>query len=194
MADAFSHIPQIRIQWLTRLAKHHQQQQSYAEAAQAFIAIAELTADAPRGARSSVTPHSIPPKPSIRSSRAITSRRVRSRTSRSCMSSAVRRIRSCCCRYITAIATIALWRALTVICTPSSPDLIEANSKQSRMLGTYCRIAFYGKKFGERLNASRVHLQVSEDCMDRRYLQQTAPTLLQADRIAHQAAVRLGGH
>eukprot|EP01006_Ploeotia_vitrea_P040513 TRINITY_DN66428_c9_g1_i1.p1 TRINITY_DN66428_c9_g1~~TRINITY_DN66428_c9_g1_i1.p1 ORF type:complete len:1833 (+),score=1077.90 TRINITY_DN66428_c9_g1_i1:674-5500(+) len=42
VADAFNHIPEVRIQWLHRLAKHQEKHERYAEAGQCYVAIAEL--------------------------------------------------------------------------------------------------------------------------------------------------------
>ena len=48
VADAFSHLPEVRIEWLKRLAKHHQQHHAYAEAGQSYLLIAQLAAQRKR--------------------------------------------------------------------------------------------------------------------------------------------------
>ena len=48
VADAFSHLPEVRIEWLKRLAKHHQQHSAYAEVGQNYLLIAQLAAQRKR--------------------------------------------------------------------------------------------------------------------------------------------------
>jgi len=153
IADAFSHIPEIRIQWLNRLAHHHYRAEQYAEAGQCYLLMAKLVTSKGSGVEgdgSSMLDTKTPME-----------------------------IDKLLCHYYERAAQmldkaelyeqcVEVYKLLQPIyhkyldyphlsrshyhCHQVFEKLIEANRKQSRMLGTYYRVGFYGLKFGPRLH------------------------------------------
>ena len=155
VADAFSHLPQVRMEWLKRLAKHHQHQQAYAEAGQAYLLVAQLAAqrkkeegagDGTGGGDVGETAESVD--------------RVICSYYEACVSQLdLAELYEQCSDVYGALLPYyhhshdyhRLSKAHLHLHSIFE-KLLEANSKQIRMLGTYYRVGFYGARFGPRLD------------------------------------------
>ena len=144
VADAFSHIPEIKIEWLSRLANHHAQQSNYAEAAQCYVMMSTL-------ARTK----------SVEESIESTDKLVISYYEQ-CVKllDKAELYEQCSDIYHLLIPLYHKYRDYKSLSNAHLhlhhvfEKLIEANKNQTRMLGTYYRIGFYGRRFGERLNGN----------------------------------------
>ena len=154
VADAFSHLPEVRIEWLIRLAKHHQQQQAYAEAGECYLLIAQLAAHRKRGR---IQPAS---KGSDASSELEAMDRVIVSYYEACVSQLdlAELYEQCSDVYSALLPFYVHYHEYSRLSKAHLhmhsifEKLIAANRAQTRMLGTYYRVGFYGRRFGARLD------------------------------------------
>ena len=154
VADAFSHLPEVRIEWLKRLAKHHQQHAAYAEAAQCYLLVAQLAAQRKRDRFAGAGPDDI----SASELEAID--RVIASYYEACVSQLdLAELYEQCSDVYEALLPYyhhshdygRLSKAHLHLHSVFE-KLLEANKQQTRMLGTYYRVGFYGQRFGPRLD------------------------------------------
>ena len=162
VADAFSHLPDVRIDWLLRLAKHHQQQLAYAEAGQCYLLVAQLAAQRKRdrerqraeGAEGGSRPAAEEAAEAEAADRTIAS------YYEACVSQLdlAELYEQCSDVYAALLPFYHHWHDYARLSKAHLhlhavfEKLLEANRSEARMLGSYYRVGFYGRRFGPRLD------------------------------------------
>ena len=157
VADAFSHLPEVRIEWLIRLAKHHQQMEAYAEAGQCYLLTAQLAAHRKRERVQSLGSGSL-------SSEASAELEAMDKLIVSYYEACVSQLdlaelyEQCSDVYSALLPFYVHYHDYGRLSKAHLhlhaifEKLIAANREQTRMLGTYYRVGFYGRRFGARLD------------------------------------------
>ena len=156
VADAFSHLPEVRIEWLKRLAKHHQQHRAFAEAGQCYLLVAQLAAERKKE-RLRVADEG---GEGLAVDELEAVDRVICSYYEACVSQLAEAelYEQCSDVYAALLPYYAQWHDYARLSKSHLhlhsvfEKLLEANSKQTRMLGTYYRVGFYGHRFGARLD------------------------------------------
>ena len=154
VADAFSHLPEVRIEWLIRLAKHHQQQQAYAEAGQCYLLIAQLAAHRKRdfirahgSDGDSAAEMDALDKLIVSYYEACVSQLDLAELYEQCSD-----VYGALLPFYVHYHEYARLSKAHLHLHAIFEKLQAANREQTRMLGTYYRVGFYGRKFGQRLD------------------------------------------
>lgn len=157
IADAFSHMPETRVTWLNRLAEHHKRMENYAEAGQCYLAIATLCRERRVVFGLSGLEHD--ENEENDDDKVIKS--VALHLDLACrMLDKGELFEQCYDVYKQLFPIHEQKRDYRRLSSTHHhvhevmDKLIEANKKQSRMLGTYYRVGFYGRKFGPRLDGN----------------------------------------
>lgn len=157
IADAFSHMVEIRVQWLNRLAEHHLNVGNHAEAAICFIEISRLEQSKLkrvasrrliRRGSSSLDMHHVLPEQDVISALV-----------KACDNLDKADLWEKCHETYKDLISLyeaeknhtklaECYRHLVEVQT----KLADAAQQEQRFLGRYYRVGFYGPKFGERLN------------------------------------------
>ena len=157
VADAFSHLPEVRMEWLKRLAKHHQQQHAYAEAGQCYLLVAQLAAERKKerlllraeeeGEEVSASELEALDRVICSYYEACVSQLDKAELYEQCSD-----VYEALLPYYQHCHDYARLSKSHLHLHSVFEKLLEANSKQTRMLGTYYRVGFYGHRFGPRLD------------------------------------------
>jgi len=146
VADAFSHKPDVRIEWINRLAETHKKRENYAEAGQCYLMMSSLCSpDNFAGDVDDPVTASINAKADF--------------YDKACKQLDLAELYEQCNMVYKDLIPIyedqkdyAKLSKCHLHLHQMFDKLITANSTESRLLGTYYRVGFYGKKFGERLD------------------------------------------
>jgi hypothetical protein len=155
IADAFSHIPEIRIEWLNRLAHHHQREEQYAEAGQCYISMANLVMS--KGSGNEGEGYSMVDSKSPQELDKLVAQYYELAAK---MLDKAELYEQCSDVYKLLQPIYHKYRDYKSLSISHYhlhqvfEKLMDANRKQSRMLGTYYRVGYYGLKFGERLHGN----------------------------------------
>eukprot|EP01083_Nonionella_stella_P005022 14632_1 len=164
MATVYSHIPEINVDWLEQLAKHHEEHNNYAEAGQCLIQVAELVHSRILGRDGSVLTAHAPDVQSeaqtrVRRAGDYTQGRVVATLAKACELLDKAELYEQCNEVTKPL--ISWFEKMKLYPRLSSTHghlkdvfdkLITADATQSRLLGTYYRVGFYGTKFGADLD------------------------------------------
>lgn len=144
VAEAFGHITDIRLQWLQKLADHHSRYENFAEAGQCYLAMARLS-------HSRIND-------SVLSSLYDEESTVQYFEKACAMLDSAQLYEQCHDVFKDLVLLYqkrnnysALSRCYGTLHSIFE-KLLTAEKTQSRMLGTYYRVGFYGAKFGERFD------------------------------------------
>jgi dedicator of cytokinesis protein 6/7/8 len=155
IADAFSHMPENRIEWLKRLAVHHEQLSNFAEAANCYIAIGELEGKRQPGSSGLMMTGSSYVSPE---------EAVVSAYEKACEFLDKATLYESCDRIYKKL--VPLYEDNTEYDKLSKAylhlhqvhtKLVETTENEMRMLGTYFRVGFYGNGFGALNNTELIY-------------------------------------
>jgi hypothetical protein len=159
IADAFSHMPETRVTWLNRLAEHHKKIENFAEAGQCYLAIARLCKE--KKVMFGLPPSTDPEEPEENDHEDKVNRCEAMHLESACkMLDKAELYEQCSEVYKDLLLFYEKKRDYKRLsqCHQHLHEiferLLEANKKQARMLGTYYRVGFYGRKFGPRLDGN----------------------------------------
>jgi len=160
VADAFSHMPETRVTWLNRLADHHKKKSNHAEAGQCYILIADICRDARISFGVAVSLPVDGTRDPAAEADAVT-QSIILHLEKACQELEQATLYEQCHEvYKKLLPYYEMKRNYKKLSSSYQnlhtvfESLIKANANQDRMLGTYYRVGFYGRKFGPRLDGN----------------------------------------